>query len=117
MATVNMREARTHLSKLIERVEAGEDIVIARDGKPVARLLPLARDMRPREMGTMRGRIHVPDNFNDPMPPEELAEWYDVTPEEIVKMFPADYPEYASQMQVGTADPTHTNLSGPASPS
>ena len=93
MVTVNMHEAKTHLSRLVERVEAGEEIVIARAGRPVARLMPLApRDMRPRVPGSIRGRIHVPNDFNDPMPPEELAEWYDATPEEIVKMFPADYP-------------------------
>ena len=62
-ATVNMHEAKTHLSRLVERAEAGEEIVIARAGKPAARLMPLA-PVRKREFGRLRGKIHFPDDIH-----------------------------------------------------
>ena len=64
---VNVHEAKTHLSKLLERVEAGEEIVIARAGKPVAQLAPLPRPKR-REPGSARGQIWMSDDFDDPDP-------------------------------------------------
>jgi prevent-host-death family protein len=70
---VNVHEAKTHLSRLLERAEAGEEIVIARAGKPIARLVPFSSDMTPRKLGAMRGQIVAPDNFDDPLPPEVLA--------------------------------------------
>jgi prevent-host-death family protein len=88
MVTVNMHEAKTQLSKLVERVEAGEEVVIARSGKPVAKLVPVKRDMTPRVMGTMKGLIHMSDDFDDPLPPEIEASFYGVTPEELDKFFP-----------------------------
>jgi prevent-host-death family protein len=72
VSQVNIHDAKTHLSRLIERVERGEEIVIARSGKPVAKLVPFDRDMTPRPFGTMRGLIQVPDDFDDPLPPELL---------------------------------------------
>lgn len=67
---VNMHEAKTHLSRIVERVEAGEEIVISRAGKPVARVVPI-RPARPgREPGSLRGRIHVAADFDDPLPAE-----------------------------------------------
>jgi len=74
MTTVNMHHAKTHLSGLVVRVEAGEDIVIARGGKPVARLAPYAPPAR-REPGAWQGRVHVPGSFFDPLPEEELQAW------------------------------------------
>ena len=56
---VNIHEAKTHLSRLVERVEAGEEIVIARGGRPVARLVPLGRRTQPRPLGLLRGQIHL----------------------------------------------------------
>ena len=73
MAQVNIHEAKTHLSRLVERVEHGEEIVIARGGKPVARLVPFTPELTPREPGALRGRIHVADDFDAPLPPEVLA--------------------------------------------
>jgi prevent-host-death family protein len=69
MAIVNVHEAKTHLSRLLERVRAGEEIVIARGGEPCARLVPV--DARPpkRERGTMKGRVHLDDRFFEPLPP------------------------------------------------
>ncbi len=63
--TVNIHDAKTHLSRLIERVEHGEEIVIARAGRPVALLQPIAAPAR-RQPGSERIVIH--DNFDDPMP-------------------------------------------------
>ncbi|MCY4574859.1 MAG: type II toxin-antitoxin system Phd/YefM family antitoxin [Gemmatimonadetes bacterium] len=75
MSTVNVHEAKTHLSRLLVRVEAGEEIVIARSGKPVARLVA-HRAARPvRRFGALRGRLTVDDSFFDPLPESELAAW------------------------------------------
>ena len=72
---VNVHEAKTQLSRLLERVEAGEEVVIARAGKPVARLVPLTADRRHRIPGRLKGKIHIPDSFFDPMSEDELTEW------------------------------------------
>ena len=68
---VNIHEAKTHFSKLIELAQAGEELVIAKSGKPVARLLPVARE--PRRLGLLDGEIEVPEDFNAPLPEEVLA--------------------------------------------
>lgn len=73
---VNIHEAKTHLSRLVERAESGEEIVIARGGKPVAKLVPYAADLSPRVPGSMRGLIHVHDDFDAPLPPELLAAFH-----------------------------------------
>ncbi|HEX9824056.1 MAG TPA: type II toxin-antitoxin system Phd/YefM family antitoxin [Actinomycetota bacterium] len=70
MAQVNVHEAKTHLSKLLRRVLEGEEIVIAKAGRPVARLVPVSTERRPRKPGTARGRIIMRDDFDDPLPPE-----------------------------------------------
>jgi prevent-host-death family protein len=61
---VNVHEAKTHLSRLIERVEAGEEIVLARSGRPVARLVPYRVRTKPREPGAWRGRVHIAPDFD-----------------------------------------------------
>jgi prevent-host-death family protein len=69
--TVNIHEAKTHFSKLLRRVARGEEVVIARAGRPVARLSPIeTAAKRPRVPGSAEGLFVVPDNFNDPLPPE-----------------------------------------------
>ena len=74
MATVTIHEAKTQLSKLIARAEAGEEIVIARGKEPVVRLDPIAPTTIKREPGFLKGSI--PDSFFfDPLPEEELALW------------------------------------------
>ena len=65
---VNMHEAKTNLSKLVERVEAGEEIVIGRAGKPVARLVPLPPRSANRERGRLKGRMWIADDFDDTDP-------------------------------------------------
>jgi prevent-host-death family protein len=62
---VNVYEAKTHLSRLLERVEAGEEIVIARNGRPVARLVPPQRERSPREPGGWEGRVWIADDFDE----------------------------------------------------
>jgi prevent-host-death family protein len=64
MEQVNVHEAKTHLSKLLERVEAGEEIVIARNGKPVAKLVAVPA-RKPREPGALKGRIWIADDFDE----------------------------------------------------
>lgn len=70
--TVNLYEAKTHLSELVERAAAGEEIVIAKAGKPRARLVPLEEDRPPRKPGALKGQIWIADDFDDPLPPEIL---------------------------------------------
>lgn len=64
-----MYDAKTQLSRLLDQVAAGEDVVIARAGRPVARLVPYARPTSPREPGAWRGRVEVADDF-DVLPPD-----------------------------------------------
>jgi len=66
MKTVNIHEARTHLSRLLERVSDGESFVIAKAGKPVARVIPLSAQMgaQVRRLGFMAGEISVPEDFD-----------------------------------------------------
>lgn len=71
--TVNIHDAKTHLSRLVERVEAGEEIVIARGGKPVARLVPLKLRTRPRQLGTLRGKIWLAPDWDSPEVNAEIA--------------------------------------------
>jgi prevent-host-death family protein len=73
---INVHQAKTHLSRLLERVEQGEEIVTARAGKPVARLVPVAPELKPRRLGLLRGQINVPDDFDAPLPPDVLASFY-----------------------------------------
>ena len=74
---VTVHEAKTHLSKLIERAEAGEEILIARRKTPVARLVGLHVEVHPRKFGSMRGRARVTQAFFEPLPAAELEGWED----------------------------------------
>jgi len=69
---VNVHEAKTHFSRLLERAHAGEEIVLAKAGKPYARLVPLESG-QPREPGIAEGRLD--ETFFDPLPEEELKAW------------------------------------------
>jgi prevent-host-death family protein len=73
MSTVNVHQAKTHLSALLARVEAGEEIVIARAGRPVARLVPVGARTDRRVLGRDRGAFFVPEDFDRPLPDEVLA--------------------------------------------
>lgn len=73
-AEVNVHEAKTHLSRLLRRVLSGEEIVIARSGVPVARLVPIEPRER-RVFGLDRGRFTVPDDFDAPLPENVLRDF------------------------------------------
>jgi prevent-host-death family protein len=70
---VNIHEAKTHLSRLLARVATGEEIVIARAGTPVARLVPWSSAAAPRIPGRLKGSITIHDDFDDPLP-DSLSE-------------------------------------------
>jgi prevent-host-death family protein len=72
MITINVHQAKTHLSKLLERVAAGEEVVIARAGRPVARLVPIS-PKEPRRPGLAKGRLT--EAFFEPLPADELDAW------------------------------------------
>lgn len=69
---VNIHAAKTHFSRLVERAARGEEIVIARAGRPVARLVPLGAAARPRRPGLLKGRIRIRKDFDAPLPDESL---------------------------------------------
>jgi prevent-host-death family protein len=72
---VNIHEAKTHLSRLLRRVAAGEEITIARSGVPVARLVAVEPEKK-RPLGFARGEVWVADDFDAPLPPDLLAAFY-----------------------------------------
>jgi prevent-host-death family protein len=73
MQTVNVHEAKTHLSRLLERVAAGEEVVIAKAGRPVARLVAFDATLDHRQFGRDAGLFEIPEDFDDPLPDEALA--------------------------------------------
>ena len=76
MSTVNIFEAKTNLSKLVARAEQGEEIIIARNGKPAARLTPLEPTAKPQiRFGGLKGKISVADDFDNDLPEKVLAEF------------------------------------------
>lgn len=72
MTTINVQEAKTRLSDLLARVERGEEVIIARAGLPIARLVPIGA-IPPREFGGMA--LQVPDDFDAPLDERELSRW------------------------------------------
>jgi prevent-host-death family protein len=73
MPTVNIHEAKTHFSKLIDAVSQGEEVIIAKAGKPAARLVPVDAPAVVRTPGSMKGKIHIADDFDAPLPDEIQA--------------------------------------------
>lgn len=82
---INVYEAKTKLSELLKRAEAGEDVVIARAGKPVAKLVPIKQRRQPREPGILKGHIWIAPDFDEP--DEELIRLFEEGP-----VFPEDDP-------------------------
>ena len=72
MKTVNIHQAKTHLSRLVDEAAAGEEIVIARAGKPVARLVALPAKRLQRKPGSARGKIWISEDFDAPLPEDML---------------------------------------------
>jgi prevent-host-death family protein len=71
MGVFNVHDAKTHLSRLLERVAQGEEIIIAKSGRPVAKLVRVAAE--PRRPGRLKGRIRLGPDFDEPLPEEVLA--------------------------------------------
>lgn len=71
----SIHAAKTHLSRLVARACAGDEVVIARGKKPVAKLVPIKAEPATRRFGAMRGRAKVTKAFFEPLPPEELQAW------------------------------------------
>jgi prevent-host-death family protein len=73
MLEVNVHQAKTHLSRLLARVALGEEVVIAKAGRPVARLVPVDRKLSRRTPGRDKGRGYIADDFDAPLPRDVLA--------------------------------------------
>jgi prevent-host-death family protein len=73
---VNIHEAKTHFSRFINRVLKGEDIIIARDGKPLIRLVPYAEETQIRKGGQLKGLMQMSDDFDAPLPDDILKQFY-----------------------------------------
>jgi prevent-host-death family protein len=84
---VNIHEAKTHLSRLLQRVAAGEEVTIARAGVPIARLVAVKPQGKSRPLGFARGQIWIADDFDAPLPDDLLKEFYggEIPPVEPVK--------------------------------
>lgn len=67
MKTVNIYEAKTHLSRLVDEAQAGEEIVLARNGTPVAKIVPVAKKKPSDAFGMDRGLFTIPDDFDEPL--------------------------------------------------
>lgn len=75
MKTIKIHDAKTNLSRLIERACEGEEIIIARGSQPVARLTGLRATKGKRKPGSLKGKLRVGPEFFEPLPPAELSEW------------------------------------------
>ena len=73
MQTINIHEAKTHLSRLLEQVAGGEEIIIAKAGKAIARLVPLDAAPKKRQLGLLKGKLNVPDDFDAQLSDNDLA--------------------------------------------
>jgi prevent-host-death family protein len=73
MKTVNIHEAKTHLSRLLARVAAGEEILIAKAGKAIARLVPVGGEQPEHALGIDKGRVVISDDFDSPLPDDVLV--------------------------------------------
>ena len=71
--TVNIHEAKTHLSRLVDDVAAGAEVIIAKAGRPVARLISVSVPVKKKKLGLLKGKIKVAGDFNAPLPDDVLA--------------------------------------------
>lgn len=77
MTLVNIHEAKTHFSKFITQALNGEEIIIARGGIPVIKLVPFTEEKKARRGGQFKGLIHINEDFDTPLPPEYLKQFYE----------------------------------------
>jgi prevent-host-death family protein len=73
MDTINIHDAKTHLSRIVEDVAAGSEVVIAKAGKPMARLVPLGAARRKISFGLLKGKIRIASDFDAPLPETILS--------------------------------------------
>ncbi|RDK08138.1 type II toxin-antitoxin system Phd/YefM family antitoxin [Cupriavidus lacunae] len=73
MRTVNIHEAKTHFSRLVDAAASGEEIVIAKAGKPAARLVPMERARVVRRFGGLKGKVRIAEDFDAPLPDDVIA--------------------------------------------
>jgi prevent-host-death family protein len=74
-SVVNIHDAKTHLSRIVEEVAAGAEVIIAKAGKPMARLSPITTLAKAKKLGLLKGKIKVPDDFNAPLDEKVLAKF------------------------------------------
>jgi prevent-host-death family protein len=75
MNVVSLHAAKTHLSRLVDDAAKGEDVVIAKAGRPIVRLVPVSNESRRRGFGSMTGKIRIGKNFDDPLPDDLARAW------------------------------------------
>lgn len=75
MTITNIHEAKTHLSRLVEKAAAGEEIIIGKSGRPMAKLVAYVQNKSPRKPGSLKGKIWMSDDFNDELPDDILADF------------------------------------------
>ena len=75
MTEVNIHEAKTHLSRLLARVAAGEEVIISKAGRPIARLVPIRTRNKDRVPGQDEGKIWISDDFDEPLPPDVQSQF------------------------------------------
>lgn len=75
MTVVTVHQAKTNLSRLLKKAAKGEEIIIARGSKPVARLVPVGEAKGKRQPGSLKGKLHVGPEFFEPLPSQELSSW------------------------------------------
>ena len=76
MPKINIHQAKTHLSRYVDEAAQGKEIIIAKAGKPVARIVPLVAAKSARKLGLLDKRARIPDNFNEPLAAEVLANFF-----------------------------------------
>lgn len=70
---INIHEAKTHLSRIVDEVAGGAEVIIAKAGKPMARLTPITAPARKKKLGLLKGKVKVPDDFNAPLDADVIA--------------------------------------------
>ena len=75
MASVNIYDAKTRLSQLVDKAAAGEDVVVSRNGKPLVRITALVAEKRPVKFGVLKGKVKIAGDFDAPLPKEVLADF------------------------------------------
>ena len=75
MIKVNIHEAKTHFSQLLNRVGSGEEVIIAKAGKPIARIVPVEKEAKKRKPGSAKGHVILEDSFFEPLPRSILSEF------------------------------------------